>query len=78
VTEKPKDRGAAQVVKVQRIHALRTEARQIVRAAHEAADALDPAGLIGAGRSLRSIVWRLAGLGIALRPEDLATAKGKD
>src|SRR5829696_7957710 len=74
VTERPKDRAAAHEVKAQRIHELRTEARLTVRAAHEAADALNPDGVIGAGRSLRSIIWRLAGLGIAMRSEDFATA----
>jgi hypothetical protein len=74
VTERPKDRAAAHEVKAQRIRELRIEARQIVRAAHEAADALNPAGVVAAGRSLRSILWRLAGLGVALQPEDLATA----
>jgi hypothetical protein len=78
MTERPKDRAAAHEVKAQRIQALRAEAQQTVRAAHEAANALNPDRVIGAGRSLRSITWRLAGLGVSLQPEDIATTKGEE
>jgi hypothetical protein len=69
---RPRDRTAAQAANAKRTDELRAEARETVRAARVAVDSLDCDGIVNHGRVLRSILWRLAGLGVVLGPDDLS------
>ena len=67
-----RDRTATPQATVHRTDELRAQAWETVRLAHAAVDALDPTAIVNHGRALSSILWRLAGLGVVLRPGDLS------